>query len=83
MGAFEFARANIAHDPAEFVFFVSRPGFEPQPQNLYIRNSGAGQLDWEITFGCSWLHADPNSGSSTENPVQVLRKFSEKSTRCC
>lgn len=72
MGAFEFARANIAHDPAEFVFFVSRPGFEPQPQNLYIRNSGAGQLNWEITFGCSWLHADPNSGSSGTSPDEVL-----------
>lgn len=72
MGAFEFARANIVHNPAQFTFFVSRPGFDSEPQSLYISNSGAGQLNWEITFGCSWLHADPNSGSSTENPVQVL-----------
>jgi len=72
MGAFEFARANIARNPAQFTFFVARPSFDSEPQSLYISNSGAGQLDWEITCGCNWLDADPNTGTSTASPDEVL-----------
>ncbi len=72
MGAFEFARANIVRNPAQFTFFVSRPGFDAEPQSLYISNSGAGLLNWKITCGCNWLGADPNSGSSTASPDEVL-----------
>jgi parallel beta-helix repeat protein len=72
MGAYEFSRSNIARNPAEFMFFASGPGFDPQPQSLYISNSGAGDLNWEISSGCNWLGADPNSGSATENPDEVL-----------
>jgi len=72
MGALEFARANIVRNPVQFTFIVSRPGYDSEPQSLYISNSGAGQLNWQITFGCDWLIADPNSGSSTLNPYEVL-----------
>ena len=72
MGAYEFSKSNIARNPAEFTFFAAGPGFDPQPQSLYIANSGAGDLNWEISSGCNWLSADPNSGSTTENPDEVL-----------
>jgi len=72
MGAFEFARANIVRWPAQFTFFVSRGGFESGPQSLYISNSGAGQLNWEITCDCNWMSADPNSGSSTADTDEVF-----------
>jgi len=72
MGALEFARANIIRNLDQFTFFVSRPGFESEPQSLYISNSGAGQLNWEITCDCNWLGADPNRGSFTESPTMVL-----------
>ena len=72
MGAWEFAQAFIARTPAQFTFFVARPSFDSEPQSLYISNSGAGQLNWQITCGCNWLDADPNSGSSTASPDEVL-----------
>lgn len=72
MGALEFAQANITRNPAQFTFFVVRPSFDSEPQSLYISNSGAGQLDWEITCGCNWLDADPNTGNSTTSPNEVL-----------
>ncbi len=72
MGAYEFSRSNIARNPSEFTFFAAGPGFDPQPQSLYIANSGAGDLNWEISSSCNWLGADPNSGSATENLDEVL-----------
>jgi len=72
MGALEFARANIVRNPAQFTFIVSRPGYDSDTQSLYISNSGAGQLNWQITFGCNWLNAEPDTGSSTSSPYEVL-----------
>jgi predicted outer membrane repeat protein len=31
---------------------------------IIIRNSGAGTLNWQISYDCSWLAVDPNTGSS-------------------
>jgi len=71
MGALEFARANIVRYPVQFTFIVSRPGYDSDTQSLYISNSGVGQLNWQIS-GCDWLIADPDTGSSTSSPYEVL-----------
>lgn len=34
-------------------------------QSLYISNSGAGNLSWNITSDSPWLYASPSSGSSS------------------
>ena len=72
MGAYEFSSSNIVRNPAEFTFSTAGPGFDLQPQSLYIANSGAGDLNWEISSSCNWLSVDPNSGSTNANPDEVL-----------
>ena len=58
----------------EFWFDAQVGGSNPEPQTLPISNSGAGTLNWEIIEDCSWLSAEPNSGSSTgeANEVAVI-----------
>ena len=58
----------------EFWFDAQVGGGNPEPQTLSISNSGVGTLNWEIMGDCSWLSAEPNSGSSTgeANEVAVI-----------
>jgi len=61
----------IETSPSEFSFYAD-DGNVPQPQTLLITNTGAGQLNWQITENCDWLQVDPNSGSSTGEPNEVI-----------
>jgi hypothetical protein len=49
----------------DFGFIAPDGGPNPADQALSISNNGVGTLNWEITEGCGWLSAEPNSGSST------------------
>ncbi|MHC4620307.1 MAG: BACON domain-containing protein [Planctomycetota bacterium] len=67
MGVDEFPmdKPMIETWPAEFEFSAGLGGPNPAPQVLHIRNIGANTLNWEIAEDCSWLSAEPNSGTST------------------
>ncbi|UCF42554.1 MAG: right-handed parallel beta-helix repeat-containing protein [Planctomycetota bacterium] len=56
---------RIELSPTQFEFTAYEGGANPDDQILSISNSGGGTLNWEITEGCGWLTAEPNSGSST------------------
>ena len=45
--------------------FTTAEGETPPPQDLEIRNSGGGTLDYQITTDQSWLFVSPDQGSST------------------
>jgi parallel beta-helix repeat protein len=56
------------------VAFVTYPSTTQLPtQELVIRNSGTGILDWVVTGQGDWLNVDPNSGTSSgeDNPVTL------------
>lgn len=72
MGAYEFAKAFIVRDPAQFLFFGPSGGVSPTPQILSIWNTGAGLLNWEITPDCDWLNAEPAAGTATTDPNEVI-----------
>jgi hypothetical protein len=63
---------NISKDPApeiavspEQLMFQAYVGRNPSSQNLSIRNSGGGTLNYTVTKNASWLSVSPTSGSST------------------
>jgi uncharacterized protein YjdB/fibronectin type 3 domain-containing protein len=45
--------------------FTATPGSNPAPQNLEIRNSGVGTLNWSVSDDQPWLNLSPASGSAT------------------
>ena len=56
---------EIELSATHFDFSAFLGGLNPADQVLGISNSGSGTLNWQITDDCSWLSAEPNSGSST------------------
>ena len=57
--------ANVPHFgfPASLLTKTVK-GENPPPQDLEIRNSGGGTLDYQITTDQSWLSVSPDQGSS-------------------
>jgi sugar lactone lactonase YvrE len=55
----------------EFYFEANQDGNNPADQVLGISNIGGGVLNWQVSETCSWLSADPNSGSSTSEVDDV------------
>ena len=55
----------ISEQPEQVEFAGFTDGNNPAPQSLYIYNTGTDELNWQISEGCDWLTAEPNSGSST------------------
>jgi len=53
-------------------FFAIEGGSNPEPQILSIANCGFETLNWVITDDCNWLEVDPNSGTSTGEPNEVM-----------
>jgi hypothetical protein len=49
----------------KFYFRADEDGNNPNDQILEIRNSGAGTLNWIITYDCNWLDVYPAAGTST------------------
>ena len=63
---------QIGFSPSEISFVCLQNGDNPAPQTLSIyKNGGNGTLNWQVTESCSWLQADPNTGSSTGEPNDV------------
>ena len=56
--------ANIPHFGIPASLITTREGEVPPPQNLEIRNSGQGTLDYQIATDQSWLSVWPDQGSS-------------------
>ena len=55
---------TISRSPSS-MNFTATPGSNPAPQNLEIRNSGVGTLNWSVSDDQPWLSLSPGSGSST------------------
>ncbi|MBN1816139.1 MAG: right-handed parallel beta-helix repeat-containing protein [Sedimentisphaerales bacterium] len=68
MGAYEFDRTTprLAVSLSSFVFEAMQNRPNPADQQLQIRNSGGGPLEWQITKNCSWLTLSKDTGISTE-----------------
>jgi hypothetical protein len=61
----------ISEQPEQIEFAGFADGNNPAPQSLYIYNTGTDTLNWQISEDCSWLTAEPNSGSSTGEVNEV------------
>ncbi|MHC4260391.1 MAG: choice-of-anchor Q domain-containing protein, partial [Planctomycetota bacterium] len=61
----------IQTSPTEFEYSTEEGGPNPAEQILSVWNSGAGTLNWQISEDCSWLSAEPNSGSSVGEVNEV------------
>ena len=55
---------EIAVSPDQLMF-QAYVGRNPSPQNLSIRNSGGGTLNYTVTKNAAWLSLSPTSGTST------------------
>ncbi|UCG46573.1 MAG: right-handed parallel beta-helix repeat-containing protein, partial [Phycisphaerales bacterium] len=61
----------IALSHAKITFYTDKAGANPFARSIYIRNTGAGSLDWQISETCPWLHHQPQAGTSTGEPDEV------------
>lgn len=65
MGAYEFqALPTIVVWPEVLELAALEDGSDPNDQTLKVRNAGPETIDWQISETCSWLQANPESGSS-------------------
>jgi len=63
MGAYETQPAiELTASRFEFDAMIGFPDLAGDI--IIIRNSGAGTLNWQISYDCNWLAVDPNTGSS-------------------
>jgi len=66
MGAYEFqALPTIVVWPEVIELSALEAGSDPNDQIIKIRNAGPATINWQISEECSWLAANPESGSST------------------
>jgi hypothetical protein len=56
---------EIAVSPDQLMF-QAYVGRNPSPQDLSIRNSGGGTLNYTVTKNAAWLSVNPTSGTSTD-----------------
>ncbi len=52
-------------------FSADEEGPNPEPQLLYISNTGTGSMNWQIDEDCPWLSAIPMSGISSGEADEV------------
>jgi len=57
---------EISVNPGNLSFTASTNGPNPASQNLTVRNSGKGTLNYTISDDASWLSVNPGSGTSTD-----------------
>lgn len=50
--------------PTELLFEGEEGGTNNVIQNVYIANTGAGDLNWTASFSAAWLSVDPTSGTN-------------------
>jgi len=63
MGAFE-SQPLIEVPVDQFEFEAMAGSANPPDQVLILRNGGAATLNWQISSDCTWLHVDPDAGTS-------------------
>ena len=56
---------EIDVSPASLTFGAKEGGANPDPQNIRVRNSGQGTLNYRISDDAGWLSVSPTTGSST------------------
>jgi len=61
----------IGFAPARFNLSSYKGGPNPEPQILFIRNTGISMLDWKVTADCLWLEPNPTNGESTDEIGEV------------
>ena len=62
----------IGLSKTEFIFLAMEDGNNPNGQILGVSNGGECTLNWTAVEDCDWLQVDPNSGSSTGEPNEVI-----------
>jgi len=74
MGADEmlFDGVAIALFPNLVRFSILEGQVDPPGETVQIWNAGLGTLNWRITEDCSWLRVNPQAGTSTMEPTQVI-----------
>lgn len=55
---------EIALSPLAIVFSAIEGGANPSPENLTIKNSGGGTLNWELSKSKSWLDVSSTEGTA-------------------
>jgi hypothetical protein len=63
---------EIELSATELRFFACEAIPDPNDKVFTIRNSGVATLDWSVNYDCNWLQVDPNTGSSTGEPNEVI-----------
>jgi hypothetical protein len=61
---------GIAVSPSALAFTVPEDA-APVSQTLQIRNCGSGSLNWAIVPGSAWLTVTPDTGTCTDEVVEV------------
>jgi hypothetical protein len=60
--------------PAELVFSGTEGGEDLAPQEIEIRNAGAGEFSWQVAEEADWLSVSPAAGTNTgEKDIVVAR----------
>ncbi len=65
----------IGVSPRILEFLADEGGPNPEPQILYISNTGTGIINWEIEKDCSWISVVPSSGTSGGEVDEVTVKI--------
>jgi len=73
IGAYEYNGPvpYITVSVATIEFTALKDGPNPEPQTIFVSNSGNGILNWAIASDCNWLEVTPNSGSSSGEVNEV------------
>jgi len=58
--------------PSTVRFDVLEGQADPSEEIVQIWKTGIGTLNWRMTTDCSWLEVDPESGTPTNEPNQVV-----------
>jgi hypothetical protein len=73
IGIYEFdpTAPTVALSPESVVFFVSENEPNPGDELLYLRNAGAGTLDWQIVTDSPWLQVNPSCGTTVDETDEL------------
>ena len=74
IGAYEVLASEvpvISVSSRDVEFWVYEGDAGPADKILGIRNSGPGMINWEISYDCDWLEANPTVGSSAGHINEV------------
>ncbi len=62
----------IGVSPAVVRFDILQGHGNPPEDGVQIWNTGLGTLNWRITEDCPWLQVNPQTGTSTNEPNEVV-----------